>query len=277
MPFAPGAGNKMTTHFSKRKRCFVLAALAFCLLLSQPAKALFGLPDLVFDPETWAEIGLVYQTAMQTYNSVKMEVNQIVYNAQHFSAKEFLRSFGTAFFRAYTRNIHGETQSWDETVNGGNPNSAPVAWQQSTITLEENPYIGSDPVGSEQLANLANIEIDDSVATEALTAIGNTSQAQQSADQALQNLENTALDSTDDTNSEVQQLNLIAGGAVQQLRYLQTLVSLQKTQVQLSVAQVKTERDRQVTAANFWTHYAQELVQTPIWGNVAGTFQQGLP
>lgn len=248
------------------------------LIFTRPAKALFGL-----DPATIQMVIYlfeIYSNAVQQFNELKLETQQIIFNAKHLTVKSALQSLGATFQRsAITSNTHGETSTWDERINGTtspNQTASKGTWNDSTIAIENDPFISRETVGhSLRLANLAAIEISDSSAISALTTIGQTSQAQQKADNALQNIEQLSQDTTDGANSIATQLNLLSTGNVQSLRYLQTLIQIQKAQLQIDVAQVKGERDKQADIANFNTEVDKEFATTPAeWGNAAQSFQQ---
>lgn len=263
----------------KRKPVLIasLAVVVGLAVVTPPAKAFF------LDPSVIQEILIltrIYTNAVQQYNELRLEANQIISDAKHFSVKGFLRSAGNSFLiAARTQNTHGETATWDERINGSNtPSHADSSgtWKDATVAIKNDPYLSAQPLGSStRLANLAAIEIADSAGTSALTTLGQTSQAQQLADRALTNIEQLSQDTGNGTNSIGEQLNLISSGNVQNLRYLQTLITLQKAQLQIDVAQVKIERDKEADVANFNTDVDNEFANTPAeWGNAAQTFEQ---
>jgi hypothetical protein len=259
----------------KRKTLVITSVTVIGLMLAvpRPAKALFDIGTILILSE-------IYSNAVQQYTQLKMEVSQIVANAKHFSVKTFLRSVGNNFLiTARTQNTHGETATWDERINGTNsPNHAAssVTWKDATVAIENDPYLSAQPLGREtRLANLAAIEIADSAGISALTTLGQTSQSQQKADAALNHIEQLAQDTGDGTNSTGEQLNLISSGSVQNLRYLQTLITLQKAQLQIEIAKVKIERDKQADVANFNAEVDTEFATVPAeWGNAAQSFMQ---
>lgn len=259
----------------KQKTLVITSVTVIGLMLAvpRPAKALFDLGTILILSE-------IYSNAVQQYTQLKMEATQIVSNAKHFTVKTFLRSVGNNFMMAArTQNMQGETATWDARINGtGTPNhtASSGTWKDATVAIENDPYLSAQQLGrATRLANLAAIEIADSAGISALTTLGQTSQSQQKADAALSNIEQLTQDTGDGTNSMSEQLNLLSSGSVQNLRYLQTLITLQKAQLQIDVAKVKIERDKQADVANFNADVDNEFATVPAeWGNAAQTFEQ---
>jgi hypothetical protein len=110
----------------------ILAALL--LVLVQPAKAILGFGDIVFDPSSYATLGKIFtsdasvlQKTIQTFNeTVKIYTNALqMYQlamamSQHFSHPQKASWMTVAQTAAndYTRNSYGETVLWPQMVNG---------------------------------------------------------------------------------------------------------------------------------------------------------------
>lgn len=273
----------MTFHNVARKRFFIAAVTLGTFVLVQPAFAIFGFGDIVFDPAVYGAAGQqiaqfikLYQTAVQSYGQLKAEVAQIEFNAKQFANKNFWRAQGIQMLHSTTHNTYGETQVWDETINGSAPiGTSATAWNQSTVSLESNPYLKYETLGqSSQLANVATAEISDSASRLALDTLGQASVYQNNSANAITQLEKLALDGSNGTNSEIEQLNLLNGGSVLNLHTGQAILSIEKAQLQVSLINAKIEHDKATSIANFWANVANAQASSPsVIGNVAETFQ----
>jgi hypothetical protein len=274
----------------KRKRILITAVATGTLLLSRPAFAIFGLPQIVFDPIAIGKLAVessqlgqmisqglkMISWAKNTYNEVQSQYNQMIYQARQFTNKSYWRSVGVQMMSTNTYNTYGETRNWSQTVN---TNTAGVgastqAWDNATIALQNNPWLRTEPLGqSTQLATYATAEITDGASRLGLDILGATSTAQTNNLRALQLLETDALDRSTAANTQTKQLNIIGGGTIQELHSLDTLISLQKASLQLAIAQNKVQRDAAAHAANLFTAYDSSLVnESTDWGNAAETF-----
>lgn len=279
---------KMKTF--RRKGILIPTLLIGTVVLSRPALAIFGFPEIVFDPVAVGKLALessqlgqmisqglqMITWAKSTFNEVQSQYNQMIYQAKQFTHKSYWRSVGVQMMNTNTYNTYGETRNWNQTVNSnaGGVGSSTQTWDNATIALQSNPWLRAEPLGqSTQLATYATAEIADGASRLGLDILGAASTAQTQNLRALQQLEADTLDDSDAANTQIKQLNIIGGGAIQELHSLDTLISLQKASLQLAIAQNKVQRDAAAHAANLFTAYDNALVNDPTdWGNAAETF-----
>lgn len=257
------------------------------LAVAQPALAIFGFGDIVFDPTSYASLGDIltsnasiltkatgtFQQTVKIYNNAVQTYNLAMTMAQHFTQKAYWQSIGVRMMNTNTYNIYGETAGWNPNVNGGLGNST-TTWNQATINLNNNPWIQAEPLGqSAQLATYASAEITDGASRLGLDTLNAVSTAQITNQAALQALERNALDGSNDGNTEVKQLNIIGGASMQELHDFDTLISIQKANLQLAIAANKIQRDAAAHSANFFTSYDNALVnEAADWGSASETF-----
>jgi hypothetical protein len=88
-------------------------------------------------------------------------------------------------------------------------------------------YLGNRPPNSPQRAQLAMIEMSDSVSPDCITAVGQYRAARAQNLTATNNLATNQFDSSTATNSEVQQLNLLNAAEAQKISEMQNEGALQ--------------------------------------------------
>jgi hypothetical protein len=242
------------------KRAILAGVLAALLLVFvQPARAIFGFGDIVFDPSSYATLGKIFtsdatllQKTILTYNeTVKIYTNALQsYNlamamSQHFSHPQKAAWMTVAQTAAndYTRNAYGETVMWPQMMNG-RPALAPTAWANATLPVTHRSYLsGEVPGSSALLAHLASIEAEDGSSTKCLSTI-----AQYRANAALNataaaNLQTAQTDDTTVTNSSVEQANLLNASQAQANNEQRAQGALQTCLVEQQILANKAQRD----------------------------------
>jgi hypothetical protein len=242
------------------KRAILAGVLAALLLVFvQPARAIFGFGDIVFDPSSYATLGKIFtsdatllQKTILTYNeTVKIYTNALQsYNlamamSQHFSHPQKAAWMTVAQTAAndYTRNAYGETVMWPQMMNG-RPALAPAAWANATLPVTHRSYLsGEVPGSSALLAHLASIEAQDGSSTKCLSTI-----AQYRANAALNataaaNLQTAQTDDTTATNSSVEQANLLNAGQGQANNEQRAQGAMQTCLVEQQILANKAQRD----------------------------------
>lgn len=174
-----------------------------------PSFAIFGLGDIVFDPTSYASLVSQLTTLQQQYATVKA-------NLTHFSTKSMWQ---TAKMQAETMNVgnyFGETAGMGVALNTNNIGTAQSAWRMGTIGVQRPANMaGQTPGSSADLSALAMVETSDAVSPACLNAIGQYN-AQRTTNLAAQaSLSTSQLDGSSETNSEVQQLNLVNAAMAQ--------------------------------------------------------------
>ena len=241
----------------KRKTsAWAAAGVVIVLLMPPGAQALlgFGMPviDVTAIAQLIRQVGQMeqqYQELVSTYNVISNRYQLAVQMAEHFSAKSLWQGLRASVAPNLTFNTYGETADWQTAVTTGN--RAWQAWQEATFPLKPDATLASQTPGqSESLALLASVEVADGANRASAEALGNSRFQQGAMSDAIQQLEGTVLDGSDDTNTEIQQLNLMNAGIVQSLRMQQDSNAVMTSTLEESMATNKIYRDAAATLFN---------------------------
>ncbi|WP_213804954.1 hypothetical protein [Granulicella sp. dw_53] len=211
----------MKFHLTNRRR-WLLGAGAAALLTATPAFALFGLGDIVFDPTSYASLVSQLTTLETQYNMLKN-------NITHFSLKQQWQTTLHALENVNVADMFGETAGFSIALNSNSPSASSTAWKTATVPMNSNTtsYLQGQQLGGARIAQLAMIEILDSISPDCLTAVGQYRSGRSQNLTANSSLSANQFDSSDGTNSEVQQLNLINAAEGQKMTEAQSQGSLQ--------------------------------------------------
>lgn len=192
------------------------------LLTATPSFALFGIGDIVFDPTSYASLVSQLTTLQTQYTMLKN-------NIEHFSIKQQWQTTLTALKSANVKNMFGETNGMTTALNSNSPSASSAGWKAATVPVSSDlpSYIGSQTPGSPQMAQLAMIEMSDSVSPDCLTAVGQYRASRTQNATANSTLSANQLDGSTGTNSEVQQLNLLNAAEAQKMSEMQSQGVLQ--------------------------------------------------
>lgn len=211
----------MKFPLTNRRKWLIGAGAAF-LLTATPSFALFGLGDIVFDPTS-------YGSLIQQLTTLQMQYNMVKNNLTHFSFKQQWQTTLYAMENVNVADLFGETADMSTALNNNSPSASSTAWKAATITMNGNApsYLASQSLGSARTSQLALIETSDAVSPDCLTAVG-----QYRGDRATNAAANNSLlsqqfDGANDTNSELQQLNLLNASDAQRLSEMQSQGTLQ--------------------------------------------------
>ena len=186
-----------------------MLGLTTLFLTGGAATAQFGFPTVVFDPSSYGELVIQVTTA---YNQLKT----IEHNITHLSAKDLWQTERSQLEHVNVKNVFGETSGLSTALNSNSPSSADSAWQMSTVGVDSTAYMaGQTPGASTDLSQLALIETADAISPDCLNSVGQYRQGRADNLAAQTSLDTAQLDTTDDTNSEVEQLNLLNAGQAQ--------------------------------------------------------------
>jgi hypothetical protein len=204
------------------RRKWLIGAGAALLLTATPSFALFGLGDIVFDPTSYASLVSQLTTLETQYKMLKN-------NVTHFSLKQQWQTTLNAMKNANVANMFGETSGMSIALNTNSPSASSTAWTSGTVKVSENTttYLQGQTPGSVQLSQLAMIEASDSVSPDCLTAVGQYRGARTQNVTANNTLASQQLDSSDATNTEVEQLNLLNAAEAQKMSEMQSQGVLQ--------------------------------------------------
>jgi len=227
------------------RRKWLLGAVAALVLTATPSFALFGIGDIVFDPTSYASLVSQLTTLQTQYNMLKN-------NITHFSAKQQWQTALRSIENVNVANMFGETSGMSIALNTNSPSASATAWRAATVTMNSSAptYLASQSLGGSRTAQLAMIETADSVSPDCLTAVGQYRAARSENSTANTSLLSQQFDSSDATNSEVQQLNLLNAAEAQRLSEMQSQGTLHACLAsQMTVANME-QRNAQVEDMN---------------------------
>ena len=204
------------------RRKWLIGAGATLLLTATPSFGLFGLGDIVFDPTSYAS--LVQQLTM-----LQMQYSTIKNNLIHFSFKQQWQTTVFSLENVNVTDLFGETAGMNAALNTNSPSASSTAWKAATITMDGSApsYLAGQSLGSARTSQLALIETSDAVSPDCLTAVGQYRDARATNVTANSLLISQQFDSSDATNSEVQQLNLLNAAEAQRMAEMQSQGTLQ--------------------------------------------------
>ena len=248
----------MKVDVKKHRKYFIAGGL---LLATTTGFGQFGLPSIVFDPSSYGELITQATTAYTQLQTMEA-------NIQHFSLKSVWGTAETAMKQAEVKNQFGETSGMTTALNTDSAASASTAWSMSNVQVSggTTSYLQGQQVGnSAQLSQLAMIEASDSVSPDCLTAVGQYRAARTASATANTDLAQQQLDTGDDTNSEVEQLNLLNASEAQRMTEVQSQGVLQACVAsQMTVANMQ-QRNAAAQDLNTWSFVQQQQQANPTY------------
>lgn len=246
---------------------------ALFLLTATPSFALFGFGDIVFDPTSYASLVSQLTTLESQYNMLKN-------NVEHFSLKQQWQTTLNALKNVNVANMFGETAGMTIALNSNSSTASTTAWQTATTPMSANvsTYVSTQSIGSPQMAQLAMVEMSDSISPDCITAVGTYRAARTQNATAYSSLTANQLDGTSATNSEVQQLNLLNASEAQKISEMQNQGALQACLAsQMAVANME-RRNAAATDLNTAAFVQQQHATNNVAAtNESNTWQTYLP
>lgn len=205
-----------------RQRTKWLIGGGILLLTATPSFALFGIGDIVFDPTSYASLVSQLTTLESQYNTFKS-------NIAHFSWKQQWQTTLTALHNTNVANMFGETAGINIALNSNSPSESLTGWKSATLSTNSNvgSYLAGQPLGNDRVSQLAMVEMSDAMSPDCLTAIGQYRNARTQNASAISTLSSQEMDGSDNTNSEVEQLNLLNAAEAQKMSEMQAQGTLQ--------------------------------------------------
>jgi hypothetical protein len=277
---------------SRKAAGCVVVAIAL-LLIPQTASAIFGFGDIVFDPTSWASLAEIsssnvsmltkmteeYAQLTKIYSNGTQIYGQAMAMSQRFTNKGMWMTSGMSMANQQVQSRYGETVNWASVMNG-NPSGALAAYRNATLSLGDTSYIsaGGAPGSSAHLANLASVEISDGSSTNCMNVIAQYRALQQANAQAVNNLQASQGDESDDTNSEIEQLNLINAAEAQKMMEMQSQGAVHTCLAEQQVVANTYQRNLQVESLNTNNHSIDLATNSPSGlTNVANTLNSYMP
>ncbi len=114
-------------------------------------------------------------------------------------------------------------------LNTNSPSASSTAWKAAAVTMNGSAptYLAGQSLGSARTSQLALIETSDAVSPDCLTAVGRYRSDRSANATANSSLLSSQFDTSDSTNSEVQQLNLLNAAEAQKMAEMQSQGTLQ--------------------------------------------------
>jgi hypothetical protein len=220
----------------------------------------------VVDVASIAKIVEETRQIVNVYTQVAQTYNQIAYNAGWTAVRTPWLGVSTPIVNSNTASLFGETTPWNGAVNQGL--NIPGAYGQATYAMTPAPFYSAYPIGGSLMsANMASVEIADGANPAAIQTIADSRGNQPMNDMALANLESSAQDTSQNTNSEVEQSNQISSSTVLTNRQLEDLNAVVTTQAEQSIVANKIERDNLADAINLYAQFDMTVASQPIaWG-----------
>ena len=151
------------------------------------------------------------ETSLNIYKQTVTTYNTIVNNLKYFNSKQIWNTAENALLHSNVQNTYGETAGLQSQLNGQSQNAS-LVWKIMNLAISgtSSSFWSGEIVGqSQRLSTLAHIEAMDAASSQCLAASG-AYQASRTANLAANTALNTSVyDTTDATNSEVEQLNLL--------------------------------------------------------------------
>ena len=265
------------------------------LAVATPSFAIFGLGDIVFDPTNYAELisqgstalheldklesqlatmEKQYQTAQSTYNTIQA-------NVRMFTGKNAWRTIVAKLTHLPVKNSYGETAGWDDAMNNDDASGATSAWMNATVGVNAGATAslkGQTAGTSAQLASLALIEASDSISPTCMNAVAQYRSGRADNATAEFALEDDQFDESDDTNSEIEQLNLLNGSQSQHMHELQLQGVIQTCIASQATVANMQQRNAAAQDLNTWGFVKQQQTTNPTFaGGSSGTWTTYLP
>lgn len=150
-------------------------------------------------------------TTLKTYQQTVTTYNTIFNNLKYFNAKQIWKTAENQLTLTNVANKYGETAGLESQLNGQGQNSS-LVWKIMNLAISgtSSSFWSGEVVGqSQRLSTLAHIEAMDAASSQCLAASG-AYQASRTANLAANTALNASVyDTSDATNSEVEQLNLL--------------------------------------------------------------------
>ena len=204
------------------RRKWLLGTGAALLFTATPSFALFGIGDIVFDPQSYASL-------VQQYTTLKSQYTMLQNNIKHFSFKQQWQTTLHALENVNVGNMFGETAGMSIALSTNSPGTSATAWKTATVPMNSSAstYLQGQQVGSSRMSQLAMIETSDAVSPDCLTAVGQYRAGRTTNTTANNSLIESQFDSSDASNSEVQQLNLLNAAEAQKMAEMQSQGTVQ--------------------------------------------------
>ncbi len=241
----------------KKKLALVVYLFA---VLTAPAFAIFGLGDIVFDPTNFEEavqqllqMEQQYAQLVQTYRMVKSQYDQMLFMARQVPVNMAARyrAIATPWRNSSASSTYGNTSGWIASINTGT--GVVDGYARATQRLAD--YGGAfSNIPAEHLERVktgyATVELTDGANKSAIETIGRLRANAPAVATAIQGLEDDALSSDPNMNTEIAVLNKINAANVISMRGTQDTNQVLVTLAEQQIIEAKRKRDAEAQAIN---------------------------
>src|SRR6267143_825706 len=253
----------------KSERVIAVGLLAaFTLVFAAPARAIFGLGDVVFDPTNYAQairsfiqLQQQYAQLIQIYQQSRQQYEQLIWMAKTVpvNMRARYRAVVTPWTNSAATNTYGTTGGWVSGVNTGN--GVGSGYSQAVQKLDAyGSALGNIP--SDQLDRIktsyATVELSDGSNLQALETIGRVRANAPTLESTLQALEEDSLSSDPDMNTQVAVLNKINAANLIGLRNTQDTNNLLVSLAEAQIIAAKRTRDAEAQAIHQHVRFMTE-------------------
>jgi hypothetical protein len=245
----------------KRKR--IAKGVLIALLgtaLARPVMAILGLGDIVYDPTNFEEavrqllqLEQQYAQLVQTYQMVRSQYQQMIWMAKQVPVNMTARyrALATPWEDSSATNIYGTTSGWTLGINTGQGIAA--GYSDATEPLGRyGSAMGNIPADQQPRVktDYATVELTDGANRAAMTTLGQLRANATAVEGAIQRLEDDALSSDPDMNTEIAVLNKIDAANLINLRNSQDTNKLLAALAEEQIINAKRQRDDEAQTIN---------------------------
>jgi conjugal transfer/entry exclusion protein len=243
-----------------KKRVLVIALVA--LSCAVPALAIFGVGDIVYDPNNFEEavqelvqLEQQYVQLVQTYEMIQNQYQEMLWMAKGVPVNMALRyrAIATPWLPSSATNTYGATGGWTLGINTGQGVSAGYQAATTPLAVYGSGFgnIPDDQSGRVK-TSYATVELTDGANLAAMQTIGQMRGHAPEVETAIQNLEDDSLSADPAMNTEIAVLNKINAAGIITVRNQQDANQLLVALAEHQIIQAKRERDAE--AQGFANH-----------------------
>lgn len=215
------------------------------------------------------------QTELNIYQQTITTYNTMVNNLKFFNSKQIFTTAENALLHGTVQNSYGETAGLQAQLNGQSNNSS-LVWKlmQLAVSGTSSGFWSQEIVGnSQRLTTLAHIEAMDAASSNCLSAVS-AYQSSRTNNLAANNALNSSIyDTSDLTNSEVEQLNLLTMSDSQRLEEAHAQGQLHACMAsQAAVANMEKRNIASTTINDAKYKYTQQASNPTYLGNGSTTW-----
>ena len=215
------------------------------------------------------------QTELNIYQQTITTYNTMVNNLKYFNSKQIWTTAENALLHGTVQNSYGETAGLQAQLNGQSQNAS-LVWKlmQLAISGTSSSFWSQEIVGnSQRLTTLAHIEAMDAASSNCLSAVS-AYQSSRTNNLAANNALNASIyDTSDLTNSEVEQLNLMSMSDSQRMEEAHAQGQLHACMAsQAAVANMEKRNIASMTINDANYKYTQQASNPTYLGNGSTTW-----